>query len=300
MGGSISIRVFSSAWVNSTPDFCGGVGAHSNEGTVMIPILCTLISVLGVDGVPRHVLVDCGIPNNARPGGRPAPRDWQAPSQTLAAMGVAPDAVDLLVLTHLHRDHCATLADFGSATVLVQRAELDGWHRTLNAPARAMPQGTSSWIRRPIEPSVVSGLAAAAARGEPRLRLLDGAADLGDGLSVACSDGHSFGPQWVPVDAGAGRRFVIAGDTVMWYSNLEEMWPPGAGQGRSIQLIDDFLGILDFVDDKIDHVVPGHDPRLFERFDTFRCGAASCAELIVADWDRTWSELTATIGGVEA
>jgi glyoxylase-like metal-dependent hydrolase (beta-lactamase superfamily II) len=300
MAGPISIRVFSSAWVNSTPDFCGGVGIHSNEGTVMIPMLSTLVSVPGVDGVPRHVLVDCGVPNVPRPGGRPAPRDWQAPSETLGAMGIAPDAIDLLVLTHLHRDHCATLADFGSATVVVQRAELDGWQRTLGAPERALPQGESSWIRRPIEVPVITGLAAAAARGEAGLRLLDGPADLGDGLSVACSDGHSFGSQWLLVDGGAGRRYVIAGDTVMWYSNLEEMWPPGAGQGRSIQLIDDFLGIREFVDDEIEHVVPGHDPRLFERFETFPCGAASCVELIVADWDRPWPRPDQVSGGVGA
>ncbi len=289
MGGPVSIRVFSSAWVNSTPDFCGGVGLHSNEGTVLIPMLSALVSMPGAAGTPRHVLVDCGVPNTPRPGGRPAPRLWQAPAETLAAMGIEPGDIDLLVLTHLHRDHCATLADFASATVVVQRAELDGWHRTLDAPERALPQGGSSWIRRPIEVPVITELAAAAARGQARLRLLDGPTDLGGGLSVACSDGHSFGSQWLLVEAGTGGRYVIAGDTVMWYSNLEQMWPPGAGQGRSMQLIDDFLSIRDFVGDDLGHVVPGHDPRLFERHDTFRIGAASCAELVVADWDRPWS-----------
>ena len=44
-------------------------------------------------------------------------------------------------------------------------------------------------------------------------------------------DSHTFGTQWFEVQTLNGT-FAIAGDTVYWYSNVEQMWPPGYNQGN--------------------------------------------------------------------
>lgn len=51
-------------------------------------------------------------------------QDNLAPAQ-LAKSGVAPDAIDLLVMTHTHIDHVGGLAEYPEAPILIAKAERD-------------------------------------------------------------------------------------------------------------------------------------------------------------------------------
>ena len=73
------------------------------------------------------VVVDAGFtPETAakRGGGRDYLR---TPMETLAALGGSADAVQYLVITHLHYDHVGHIPDFPNAKVHVQQAEYDFW-----------------------------------------------------------------------------------------------------------------------------------------------------------------------------
>ncbi|QWF81181.1 MBL fold metallo-hydrolase [Amycolatopsis sp. CA-230715] len=112
----------------------------------------------------------------------------------LAAEGVAPEAVDLVVFTHLHRDHVGWTSTGGALTFanarhVVHRAEWEHWQRN-PSPLGPDPVKVLEPLRERIEFCV------------------DGD-ELADGMRVIETPGHT--PGHISVAAG---RTVIAGDVL--------------------------------------------------------------------------------------
>lgn len=152
----------------------------------------------------RLVLCDAGIgPGpNAYLGGL----EGRLP-QALAEIGVAPEAIDLVIYTHLHMDHLgwATRADasgarvqtFANARHVVARGELAYWSSN---PADARPHHREAFdqIFRPL---IGLGVVTAIAHGEPIL----------PGVSLISTPGHTPDHAAIRFD-GAGETLVVAGD----------------------------------------------------------------------------------------
>jgi glyoxylase-like metal-dependent hydrolase (beta-lactamase superfamily II) len=276
-----SIRALAQAYIVVPNDFCAGVQIHSNEGTTAIPMTIVLISYRDEDGRVRHIAVDAGVPEGPRPGGREPPSGWRSAADVLASVDLRPEDLDMLVLTHLHRDHTGAVREFTNARIAVQEEELRGWEEALSLPAEYTPLGAGSWIARSVDRGVLSEL-----RGDlaERVTLLDGPGELFPGVFAHTSvGGHSFSLQWLEVRTPDGP-IVIASDALMWYSNLEEMWPSGYGHGSTYKVLLTYGEIRACVDGAIERIVPGHDPRLYAR----RPGVSAdgrLAELRVAGWD---------------
>lgn len=125
---------------------------------------------------------------------------------SLAAAGLAPEAVDIVVNSHLHFDHCGgnTLKSpdgtwapaFPRARYIVQKGE---WAQAMNPVGRDRP----SYI-----PARLKALAQAG-----RLSLLDGDGPIAPGLEAVRVAGHTAFHQGVRVSSG-GRTFFFAGDAV--------------------------------------------------------------------------------------
>jgi N-acyl homoserine lactone hydrolase len=94
--------------------------------------------------------------------------------------------VETVVNTHLHFDHCGGNRRFAGLPTYVQRRELE---------AVAEPDYLVEWVR-------FEGA---------DYRELDGDADLGDGISVLFTPGHSPGHQCVVVETDEGP-VVLGGD----------------------------------------------------------------------------------------
>ncbi len=154
------------------------------------------------------ILVDTGMCETGRASQYHYPGSRQEPGQpideALAAAGVAPGEVRLIILTHLHWDHCHNLHRFPGARVAVQRREWD-------------------FARDPLPPYYRSyehpllGLEPPFAHLRPEL--VEGEARIAQGLSVFPTPGHSPGHQSVRVETAAGT-YIVAGDAVMCYENL--------------------------------------------------------------------------------
>jgi glyoxylase-like metal-dependent hydrolase (beta-lactamase superfamily II) len=120
--------------------------------------------------------------------------------QSLAEVGVAPEQIDVIVLSHLHFDHAGGLLDawspnaepslaFANASYVVSRP---AWERAL-APH---PRDRASFI-----PAVQTLL-----EGTSKLELVDGerSETLGEGYSMSYSDGHTPGLMLTRVETEHG------------------------------------------------------------------------------------------------
>jgi glyoxylase-like metal-dependent hydrolase (beta-lactamase superfamily II) len=150
-------------------------------------------------------LVDTGVGQTGAPG----PSWFGAPGQLLEALretGTPPDAVDTVVLTHVHDDHVGggvVFADgepvpaFPRATYLMQRADRT-WQSEL---AREDPED------REIDELLVQPL-----ERHGRLTLIEGDHRVADGIDLHPAPGHTPGHQIVRLHSRSARA-ILTGDT---------------------------------------------------------------------------------------
>jgi N-acyl homoserine lactone hydrolase len=131
----------------------------------------------------------------------------------LAANGILPDDVDLIINTHLHWDHIYGNTKIPRAPIWVQREEI----RYAVAPRPRDSRAYEADIGTPPFMNFYS-----------RLVIVDGDAEVIPGVRVILTPGHTPGSQAVLVSTQAGVH-AIAGDTINLYDSLESdpPWPPG-------------------------------------------------------------------------
>jgi glyoxylase-like metal-dependent hydrolase (beta-lactamase superfamily II) len=130
------------------------------------------------------ILVDSGVGW----GDEDLIREWKVVNRhaadALAEHDLSPADVKIVINSHLHFDHCGQNAVFKHAPFYVQRGELD----------RARKSGdTIQWF----------DFAGA------RFELLDGDAEIADGVRVVATPGHTSGHQSVLVDTADGSAVMI-------------------------------------------------------------------------------------------
>ena len=94
---------------------------------------------------------------------------WISPVRMLAELGVQPDDVTDIVISHAHFDHMGSIGKFPKAQIYIQKSELLSWHEAMALP----PQ--FGFITAIIDPDDLRH--AFDASVEHRLTLLDGDKD---------------------------------------------------------------------------------------------------------------------------
>jgi len=139
-------------------------------------------------------LVDAGIGPAHSLAADWAPVPGHLPDE-LAAAGIRPSDVAAIVLTHLHSDHIgwAVPADtpFPDARVIIQRADVEAF-----AVARQQEA-----LLRPL-------------REQGRLQVVEGDAELGPGVRIIATPGHTPGHQSVLVEHG-DESVLVTGDLLV-------------------------------------------------------------------------------------
>ncbi len=131
---------------------------------------------------------------------------WVSPVRMLAELGVHPDAIDAVFVTHAHFDHMGSIAEFPKSRIYIQKSELLSWYEAFALPKR---YGHLTAI---IDPDNMRS--ALDASIEHRVTLIDGDKnDVLPGIHVRLASGHTIGQQFVILETAVGRR-VLSGDCV--------------------------------------------------------------------------------------
>jgi glyoxylase-like metal-dependent hydrolase (beta-lactamase superfamily II) len=218
-----------------------------------LDIAMTVWVLKGPEG--RIALVDAGFyrPNLLKEWKSIA--DYTRPDKAIEKLGIKPEDVTDVVITHMHWDHADGADLFPKAKVWIQKDEYAYYTKGVK-----LPDGKDK--DRNVELTSTSALMKLNAEG--RVHQVDGdAKEILPGVTVYTGGRHTFASQYVGVNTKAGR-VIIASDNMYLYENLDKHVPIGstfdakanlAAQDRMKQLA---------ADPRL--IIPGHDPQVFVRF----------------------------------
>jgi len=198
----------------------------------------------------RTVLVDTGFTHTeAKERGRILDHE---PRDLLKLIGIDPETIENVIISHLHFDHAGTLDHFRAAQFHLQETEM-GY-----ATGRCM---CDEILRRPFNVEHVCQMVRNVYSG--RVQFHDGDAEIAPGITVHQAPGHSKGLQCVRVLTNSGW-VVLAADASHLYENFE--------QRRPFPIVVDVEATLRSYDrlealaSSRRHIIPGHDPLVLNRY----------------------------------
>ena len=176
----------------------------------------------------------------------------RCPVEALRLVGVDPDAVAHVILTHMHYDHVGNFHKFPRARFHLQEPEMRYATGRLMCHAR---------LRHSFEVEHVVGMVRLNYAG--RVDFYNGAAELAPGITLHPAPGHSVGLQFVRVYTRRGW-VVVASDVTHFYENMESGRPFSTAVNVGDML--EAFGALADQAPAHEHIVPGHDPQVMARY----------------------------------
>ena len=211
---------------------------------VLQPLDFFVWAIVGPSGT---IVVDTGFDEAM---GKKRQREMIKPvREGLAALGIAPDSVKDVIVSHLHYDHCGNYDLFPQARYHLQDREM------AYATGRCMCHRA---LRLPFEVEDVIAMVRKVFTG--RCAFHDGEDQIVPGVTVHHIGGHSKGLQSVRVKTRLGH-IVLAADASHLYTHIDG--------GRVFPLVYNVEEVVEGYEtlkklaSAPRHVVPGHDPAVY-------------------------------------
>jgi glyoxylase-like metal-dependent hydrolase (beta-lactamase superfamily II) len=201
-------------------------------------------------GEGRRYVIDTGF--TAEVAAQRKRTHLRCPAASLRLLGIDPDTVEDVILTHLHYDHVGNFHKFPAARFHLQDREM------AFATGRNM---ALSYFRHGFEVEDVVGVVRMNFGG--RVAFHDGDEEIAPGISLHFIGGHTAGLQVIRVHTRRGWM-VLASDASHYYEHFRE--------NRVFTIayrIDDMLEGYRKVKqlaDSLDHIIPGHDPMVMQLY----------------------------------
>jgi glyoxylase-like metal-dependent hydrolase (beta-lactamase superfamily II) len=175
----------------------------------------------------------------------------------LQEIGVSPEKVEAVILSHIHDDHFAQSEIYSNAIFYIQRSEYQFWnediqrfHDILYPPfTKGKPVADFEALRK--------------LNAEKRLRLLDGDSEIYPGIRSIWLGAHTPGSQGIAIRTEA-EEILYCGDFICNYRNLYEQIPVGVLTNLVEWLKG--LGKIERMHLKKKSILPGHDPEILTIF----------------------------------
>ncbi|MGB3243460.1 MAG: N-acyl homoserine lactonase family protein [Sulfitobacter sp.] len=215
----------------------------------------------------RTFILDTGF--DAKTGKKRGRKLLRDPGEGLRYLGVDPDTVEDVVLSHMHFDHAGNHGLFPRARYHLQDSEM------AYCTGRCMCHDA---LRYPFEETDVVAMVGKVFAG--RVAFHDGVSELGPGIELHHMGGHSKGLQVMRVWTRRGWM-VLASDASHFYAHME--------QGRAFPIIYNLADTLEGNDriyalaSERDGVIPGHDPLVMKRYPPAAPGLEDIAVRLDAD-----------------
>jgi len=181
-------------------------------------------SIVLVESNDVRILYDCGH-HVTRP----------ALVAGLQEVGIAPNDIDILFLSHLHFDHVLNFDLFPKARIMVSDLE---WAYADNPHEK--DQFVPGFIKKALELA--------------NLKIFTGTPELAPGIKTLFAPGHTPGLHGLAFEAN-GDRIIIAGDAIKTAHELLS--------GKAAMEFDPQMrgGVtIDYIRENADRIVPGHYP----------------------------------------
>ena len=266
-------------------------GAH-NQGHMRLPYCYVVIK-----GHGHIAMVDVGY-NHKDYGETLATtygvRDWHSPREVLAEIGIAPEDVSRVFLTHAHFDHMGNIEDFPKATFYIQERELTKWVWAMSLERRFR------WLMLGVDPGDIMKTVDLAR--SKRLVCVDGDREnVLPGIDLhAAPDTHTWGSMYVrlrnDLASDSKNPWIFAGDLVYKLENLRginpedpEYIPIGFATGSQLNLVMTADKLVKGVAGDLSRIVAIHEEKLKDMFPTrIADNGVRITELALADGEKSW------------
>ena len=216
-----------------------GFGYGFGSEIVDVPLISWYI-----EGSDKKIMVDTGggDPLTAIPRAAPYQREEeQSLENALKRIGITCQEIDMVVVTHLHWDHCGGNDLFPDSEILIQKEELE----SARSP---FPITADGYIKKMVD--------------DIDYVVISGDEQIAEEVKIIFTPGHTYGFQGVLVTAASGKIF-IAGDTFTFFRNLEQT--PPVISGFYVDLKQYYNSLEKIAQLSPDLILPGHDFKVFDQ-----------------------------------
>jgi len=179
-------------------------------------------------------------------------------AEGVKALGIQPESVKDVIITHMHYDHAGNLPLFAGAKYHLQDSEMEF------ATGRCMCHGM---MAHGYEAADVAHMVHCVF--DRRVEFHDGSAEIAPGVEVHHVGGHTKGLQSVRVRTRRGW-VVLASDASHFYAHMEQdrLFPIVYNVG---DMLEGFRTLRRLASSPA-HIVPGHDPLVMARYPVAKPG----------------------------
>ncbi len=264
-----SVTLIEYARINEFPNSWLYDGRYALEGSG--PICYTMCLLRNGDDI---VLIDTGYditkPEAKLFSQREKHVNYRSPVEVLEKVGVKPEDVKNIILTHAHWDHMGGIHYFPNAKVYVQKEEILNWVEALALPAEYSAVN-GAVLHDDMEECIKL-------TRDHRLVLLNGNVDdIFDGIDIRVERyGHTFASSCVLVNTVNGVYSFI-GDIAFVKKNFTGAsddgvaLPNGLGIGGALNTVRAIQDIKGYVSGKLDHILFSHEPEQWNDFESVIC-----------------------------